>query len=68
MVQANAGATPAAPALISDKEPRRQWILTLPKPMFDDVSWFAPFIETNTSEKRRSATTSARHGFERFAR
>jgi hypothetical protein len=34
--------------------------------MFDDVSWFSPFIETYTSEKLSWAITSARHSFERL--
>jgi hypothetical protein len=34
--------------------------------MFDDVSWFAPFIETYTSEKLSWAITPARHSFEKF--
>ena len=34
--------------------------------MFDDVSWFIPFIETYTSEKLPWVTTPARHSFERF--
>jgi hypothetical protein len=34
--------------------------------MFDDVSWFGPFIETYTSEKLTWANTPARHSFEKF--
>jgi hypothetical protein len=34
--------------------------------MFDDVSWFAPFIETYTSAKLSWAITPARHSFEKF--
>lgn len=34
--------------------------------MLDDPSWFSPFIETYTSEKLPWATTSAKHGFDRF--
>lgn len=34
--------------------------------MFDEVSWFVPFIESYTSEKLPWATTPARHSFEKF--
>lgn len=34
--------------------------------MFDDVSWFVPFIETYTCEKLPWVTTPAMHSFERF--
>jgi hypothetical protein len=34
--------------------------------MFDDVSWFAPFIETYTSEKLPWADISARYSFEKL--
>jgi len=34
--------------------------------MLDDVSWFAPFIETMTSEKLPWATTPAVHSFEKW--
>jgi hypothetical protein len=34
--------------------------------MLDDHTWFAPFIETYTSEKLFWATTSAVHSFETF--
>ena len=34
--------------------------------MLDDATWFAPFIESYTSEKLPWATTPARHGFEKF--
>jgi hypothetical protein len=54
----------------------KSWVFTRPhgvdqfvnvRPtMFDDVSWFAPFIESYTCEKLPWATTPARHSFERF--
>jgi hypothetical protein len=34
--------------------------------MFDEVCWFAPFIETYTCEKLLWANTPARHSFEKF--
>jgi hypothetical protein len=34
--------------------------------MFDDATWFVPFIETYMSEKLPWATTPARHSFEKF--
>ena len=34
--------------------------------MLDDHRWFAPFIETYTSEKLPWASTPAVHSFERF--
>ena len=34
--------------------------------MFDDVSWFVPFIESYTSEKLPWASTPARRSFEKF--
>jgi len=34
--------------------------------MFDDVSWFRPFIETCTAERLPWATTPARHRFAGF--
>jgi len=34
--------------------------------MLDDPSWFAPFIETFTSEKLPWATTPAVHSFKGF--
>ncbi|WP_339738831.1 GFA family protein [uncultured Maricaulis sp.] len=34
--------------------------------MFDDTSWFTPFIETMTQEKLAWATTPARHSFAGF--
>jgi hypothetical protein len=54
----------------------KSWVFTRPhgvdqfvnvRPtMFDDVSWFSPFIETYTSEKLCWAITPARHSFEKF--
>ena len=34
--------------------------------LFDDASWFMPFMETYTCEKLSWASTPARHSFERF--
>jgi len=34
--------------------------------MFDDVSWFTPFVETWTAEKLPWATTPAVHSFEQL--
>ncbi|NIC06567.1 hypothetical protein [Billgrantia bachuensis] len=34
--------------------------------MFDDATWFVPFIETYTSEKLPWATTPAIHRFDQF--
>jgi hypothetical protein len=34
--------------------------------MFQDTSWFSPFIETMTKEKLAWATTPARYSFEEF--
>jgi len=52
------------------------WLFTRPRgadqfvnirpTMFDDVSWFAPFIESYTCEKLPWATTPARHSFDKF--
>jgi hypothetical protein len=54
----------------------KSWVFTKPQgvdqfvnvrpTMFDDASWFVPFIETYTSEKLHWSTTPARHSFERF--
>lgn len=54
----------------------KSWVFTRPhgfedfvnvRPtMFDDVSWFVPFIETCTSEKLPWASTPARRSFEQF--
>jgi hypothetical protein len=54
----------------------KSWVLTRPRgveqfinvrpTMFDDVSWFVPFIETYVSEKLPWANTPARHSFEKF--
>ena len=42
------------------------WFVNLRPTMLDNPSWFAPFIETYTSEKLPWATTPAVHGYERF--
>ena len=42
------------------------WFVNLRVSMLDDTSWFAPFIETMTSEKMPWATTPAQHRFEQF--
>jgi hypothetical protein len=34
--------------------------------MFDDTSWFTPFIETYTSEKMPWVTVPARHSYDKF--
>lgn len=34
--------------------------------MFDDTSWYSPFMETYTSEKLAWATTPALHSYEKF--
>jgi hypothetical protein len=34
--------------------------------MFDDTSWYSPFIETYTSEKLAWATTPAAHSYEKY--
>ncbi|WP_417493674.1 GFA family protein [Maricaulis sp.] len=34
--------------------------------MFEDTSWFSPFIETMTQDRLAWATTPARHSFEAF--
>lgn len=39
------------------------WFVNLRPTMLDDASWFAPFIETWTSEKLPWATTPAVHSF-----
>lgn len=54
----------------------KSWVFTRPhevahfvnvRPtMFDDLSWFVPFIETYTSEKVPWATTPACHSFDQF--
>jgi hypothetical protein len=54
----------------------KSWVFTRPygvdqfvnvRPtMFDDVSWFSPFVETYTSEKLPWAQTPERHSFEKF--
>jgi len=54
----------------------KSWVFTRPhgidqfvnvRPtMFDDVSWYVPFIETYTSERLSWAATPARHSFEKF--
>ncbi len=54
----------------------KSWVFTRPHgvsqfvsvraTMFDDVSWFVPFVESYTSEKLPWATTPARHRFEKF--
>ena len=43
------------------------WFVNLRPTMLDDASWFAPFIETYTSEKLAWAATPAVHEFERFS-
>jgi hypothetical protein len=40
------------------------WFVNLRATMLDDTHWFAPFIETWTSEKLRWASTSAVHSYE----
>ena len=40
--------------------------LTLRATMFDDASWFSPFVETYTSEKLPWAWTPAEHSFAAF--
>ncbi|TWF54667.1 GFA family protein [Neorhizobium alkalisoli] len=42
------------------------WFVNVRPTMFDDVSWFSPFIETFTSEKFSWAQTGAAHSFEAF--
>lgn len=52
------------------------WMFTRPKALdfmanvratlFDDTSWYAPFMETCTSEKLDWAETGAPHGFDHF--
>jgi hypothetical protein len=42
------------------------WFVNLRPTMLEDAQWFAPFIETYTSEKLPWATTSAVHSFEKF--
>jgi hypothetical protein len=54
----------------------KSWVFTRPhgvdqfvnvRPtMFEDASWFVPFIETCTSEKLAWANTPARRSFEKF--
>jgi len=39
------------------------WFVNLRPTMLDDHGWFAPFIETFTSEKLPWATTPAKHSF-----
>ena len=39
------------------------WFVNVRATMFDDTSWFAPFIETWTSEKLAFAETGARHSY-----
>jgi hypothetical protein len=41
-------------------------LVNLRATMLDDASWFAPFIETYTSEKLPWAMTPAVHSYERF--
>ncbi|HYI47021.1 MAG TPA: GFA family protein [Allosphingosinicella sp.] len=40
------------------------WFVNLRPTMLDDHGWFAPFIETFTSEKLPWATTPAKYSFE----
>lgn len=42
------------------------WFVNLRPTMLEDAAWFAPFIETYTSEKLPWATTPAVHSFEKF--
>ncbi|WP_454853390.1 GFA family protein [Rhizobium binxianense] len=39
------------------------WFVNIRPTMLDDTSWFAPFIETWTSEKLPFAQTGARHSY-----
>lgn len=43
--------------------PGADWIVNVRVTMFDDVSWFTPFMETCTDEMLPWAKTSARHSF-----
>jgi hypothetical protein len=40
------------------------WFVNLRPTMLDDAAWFAPFIETWTSERLAWATTPAVHSFQ----
>ena len=42
------------------------WFVNLRPTMLDDHAWFAPYVETFTSEMLPWATTPARHSFETF--
>lgn len=42
------------------------WFVNVRPTMFDDASWFSPFIETRTSDKLAWARTPAVHSFEAF--
>lgn len=42
------------------------WFVNLRPSVLDDVSWFAPFIETYTSAKFPWAETGAVHRFEKY--
>lgn len=42
------------------------WFVNLRPTMLDDPSWFAPFVETYTSQKLPWAATPAAHSFETF--
>lgn len=42
------------------------WFVNLRPTMLDDTTWFAPFIETFTSEKLAFAETGARHSYEAY--
>ena len=54
----------------------KSWVFTRPQgidqfvnvrpTMFDEASWFVPFIESYTCEKLSWANTPARHSFEKF--
>ncbi|UIK03970.1 GFA family protein [Neorhizobium galegae] len=42
------------------------WFVNLRPTMLDDAQWFAPFVETYTSEKLPWAATPAVHSYETF--
>jgi hypothetical protein len=48
------------------KMPMMAGFVNLRATMLDDVGWYAPFIETYTSEKLPWARTGAKYGFEKF--
>jgi hypothetical protein len=57
---------PACLTWMFTRPPGMDWFVNLRPTMLDEHGWFAPFIETWTSEKLPWAQTTARHSYEKL--